>query len=1183
MNGIRELYPFCVELFESNFLPLHSSFARQALYVRTNNDRYVFENPLFTPDVSRKSMFGTREKNQMRAKDFLASIPAFADFSDQQLTVMEQKSTVCRIPAGEVVFRQGEDGDKFYVINQGCVDVLIQDNASALSRGDLGRIVNRLTEGCYFGERALIHKEKRAASIRTTQDTICLVFSRSVYEEVISGGNALIGQDNDVEVDWSKDHETRSLFKHIENILDIEKSNASPKIKRILYELSTAFTPELLPDEIIARMVMTVKIALKVDRVGLFVLSEDRRSMILKVSERSKGVRLPIRGLAGAVLQNNIAINIADAYQDPRFDSTMDRRTGYRTRQVLGVPLRDPLTGQAMGVLQVNNKQDSIGSDTFSSEQQRVLELAAEQLSELLLGRADVFVATGAGKGLGQGVGDGMVLLNSADLTMPFTIDLTSFQVGNSIREVIIKENLVALELQVSLHLALSQLCDAQKVFLDLPSGKPANGGGSGRSATPSFSFNFSVHERVAFDVSVRDLPRATRVLVKVSGYKKKKGSAPGNRILLGWVACVIFDFKGCLESMQGLKFFPAGEREVEVPINTTLSNHHNEVGQIGLILAPDVILSPDTGTPRVRIVHSMPVRSDPFEAADTSSTGGLTEVDNDELERIHIMAYNPMSLTIIGPREKAFLWRIRFSIFHRPSLLPAFVMAINWSSCEQVQELYDLLDLWSPPTAVEALQLLDRRFMDPKVRAYAVHCLEDLSDEELSLYMLQLCQQLKFENFVDSALARFLLRRALTNNKLIGHIYFWLLQAEVHNADVKKRYIVLLQVYIRNCGSHRIELGHQMFVMKRLEKVALEVAQGSSKEERKQILHIKLNEAKQHFPENFKLPLNPQRSLCDIIVEKCRVMESKKKPLWLTFKDSVPGNENLVLMLKVGDDLRQDALIMQLLRVMDNLWKREGLDMQMKLYDCISTGDERGLLQVVLKAKTLANILMEATDRQGANKTGSLSRKLMSAMKALSDFNVFSEWIREQVTLDADFANMSTADQEDEFNRRVQSFMISTAAYCVASYVLGLGDRHNDNLMMTQSGHFFHIDFGHILGNFKSKMGVQRERAPFVFTHAMRAVMKGDEQYEAFVDLCCDVYNILRENATLLVSLFSLAIPCNLPELQTEKDVLWIYEKLMVGASDEDAADHFKKQLKVSLNTRGTRINDAAHMLAHA
>jgi hypothetical protein len=40
--------------------------------------------------------------------------------------------------------------------------------------------------------------------------------------------------------------------------------------------------------------------------------------MILKVSERSKGIRLPVRGLAGAVVQGNMAINIADAYQDGR-------------------------------------------------------------------------------------------------------------------------------------------------------------------------------------------------------------------------------------------------------------------------------------------------------------------------------------------------------------------------------------------------------------------------------------------------------------------------------------------------------------------------------------------------------------------------------------------------------------------------------------------------------------------------------------------------------------------------------------------------------------------------------------------------------------------------------------------------------------------------------------------------
>lgn len=120
-------------------------------------------------------------------------------------------------------------------------------------------------------------------------------------------------------------------------------------------------------------------------------------------------------------------------------------------------------------------------------------------------------------------------------------------------------------------------------------------------------------------------------------------------------------------------------------------------------------------------------------------------------------------------------------------------------------------------------------------MRAYAVHCLEELPDDELALYMLQLCQQLKFERYsahiffllqirilivdiclvhfnvyyvsrnslihvhihshVDSALSRFLLRRALTKPRLIGHIYYWLLQSEVYNADVTKRYVILLQV----------------------------------------------------------------------------------------------------------------------------------------------------------------------------------------------------------------------------------------------------------------------------------------------------------------------------------------------------------------------------------------------------
>lgn len=126
------------------------------------------------------------------------------------------------------------------------------------------------------------------------------------------------------------------------------------------------------------------------------------------------------------------------------------------------------------------------------------------------------------------------------------------------------------------------------------------------------------------------------------------------------------------------------------------------------------------------------------------------------------------------------------------------------------VAECRRLLTSWAPfarPT--DALELLGARYADTAVRAYAVAALEALQNDDLLPYLLQLVQVLKYEPYHDSALARFLLRRAL-GNTIVGHQLVWFLRSELHVADIALRYGLLLEVRLdkKNTPSHLFVLG---------------------------------------------------------------------------------------------------------------------------------------------------------------------------------------------------------------------------------------------------------------------------------------------------------------------------------------------------------------------------------------
>ena len=97
------------------------------------------------------------------------------------------------------------------------------------------------------------------------------------------------------------------------------------------------------------------------DRASIFVLDSARRELWSKVALGSEQIlRFDVnRGIAGSAVITGNVVNVKDAYSDPRFYTTIDGRTGYRTRNVLAVPMRNQ-DGAIVGAFEVLNKRTGV-------------------------------------------------------------------------------------------------------------------------------------------------------------------------------------------------------------------------------------------------------------------------------------------------------------------------------------------------------------------------------------------------------------------------------------------------------------------------------------------------------------------------------------------------------------------------------------------------------------------------------------------------------------------------------------------------------------------------------------------------------------------------------------------------------------------------------------------------------
>ncbi|KAM4821887.1 phosphatidylinositol 4,5-bisphosphate 3-kinase catalytic subunit delta isoform-like isoform X4 [Urocitellus parryii] len=657
--------------------------------------------------------------------------------------------------------------------------------------------------------------------------------------------------------------------------------------------------------------------------------------------------------------------------------------------------------------------------------------------------------------------------------------------------------------------------------------------------------------QHLEFDIHICDLLRMARLCfalyavmekakkVHSSKKKTKKEDCP-----IAWANLMLFDYKDQLKTGELCLYMwpsvPDEKGDLLNPMGTVHSNPNTESAVTLVIYLPEVA------------PHSVyyPALEKILELGCHEEHGPTTKEEKLQLQGI----LEQRGSGELYEHEKDLVWKMRHEVQeHFPEALAHLLLVTKWNKHEDVAQMLYLLCSWPELPVLNALELLDFSFPNCHMGSFAIRSLQKLTDDELLQCLLQLVQVLKYKSYLDCELTQFLLDRALANRK-IGHFLFWHLRSEMHVLSVALRFGLIMEAYFRGSTHHMKVLMKQAEALSKLKALSNFVkvsSQKTTKPQTKELMHLYMRqdtylEALSHL----QSPLDPSTMLAEVCVERCTFMVSKMKPLWIMYSSEEAGSGDSVgIIFKNGDetpalpDLRQDMLTLQMIQLMDALWKQEGLDLRMTPYGCLPTGDCMGLIEAVQHSDTIANI--------------QLNQSNLAAMAAFNK-DALLNWLKSK-------------NPGEALDRAIEEFTLSCAGCCVATYVLGIGDRHSDNIMIRENG--------------QTKFGINRERVPFILTHDFVHVIQqgktsNNEKFERFRGYCEQAYSILRHHGLLFLQLFALMQAAGLPELSSSKDIQYLKDTLALGKTEE-GLKHFRVKFNEALRESWkTKVNWLAHNL---
>ncbi|TKW00377.2 hypothetical protein SEVIR_8G103800v4 [Setaria viridis] len=210
---------------------------------------------------------------------------------------------------------------------------------------------------------------------------------------------------------------------------------------------------------------------------------------------------------------------------------------------------------------------------------------------------------------------------------------------------------------------------------------------------------------------------------------------------------------------------------------------------------------------------------------------------------------------------------------------------------------------------------------------------------------------------------------------------------------------------------------------------------------------------------------------------------------------------EEVKVIVKSGDDCRQEHLAVQLVAHFYDIYQEAGLPLWLRPYEVIVTSAYTALIETIPDTASIHSI-----------------KSRFPNISSLRDYYV--------AKYEENSANFKLAQR---------NFVESMAGYSILCYLLQVKDRHNGNLLIDEEGHIIHIDFGFMLSN--SPGGVNFESAPFKLTRELLEVMDSDaegtpsEFFDYFKVLCIQGFLTCRKHAERIILLVEMlqdsGFPC--------------------------------------------------------